>query len=400
MTTPTQRAAADARLVSRADAERATRLLRACLLPEARRRPEEIGALAAAADPDAVLRMARFHGVMAMLFDGLRAAPGVPPALLEPVTALYEAAVHRHLRGAWDLARVGRAIDGAGVRWAVVKGPAAVELLYGGGGGRTYADLDILVDPRGFGPAIEALEAAGLVMLDRNWAVVRREMRGEVHLRGADGPEVDLHWHLVNMYRGRMRVPTAELLDRAVAVSLAGVPARTLDPADSLVHLCLHAALAGADRMVWLKDVERATALRPPDWDVLVERAARWRVGAPVGLVLARSAGWLGAGVPPTVLRRLLGRALPAVARAVDAVFPWTRALNGLASPNRLLVRSAGQGPLGGAAWLALRSVRNLDPDQERAESAFEAGGDDGDRAAFIAAVMATGEVGVEGAGA
>lgn len=393
MTTPTQRAAADARRIPRSDADEATRLLRACLQPPGRLRPDEIAQLAAAADPEAVLVLARYHGITGMLLGGLRAAPAVPAAILDPVSAAYEASVHRHLRGAWDLARVGRAIDDAGVRWAIVKGPAAVELLYGGAGGRAYADLDLLVDPAGFGRVIEALEAAGLRMLDRNWAVVRREMRGEVHLVGADGPEVDLHWHLVNMYRGRMRVPTAELLARAVPVTLAGMPAWTLDPTDSLAHLCLHAALSGADRMVWIKDVERATAMRPPDWDALVERAARWRVGAPIGLVLARSAAWLGAEVPPTVLRRLLGRGLPAVARGVDRAFPWTRALNGLASPNRLLVRSAGQGLLGGAAWVALRSVRNLDPDQERAESAFEAGGDETDRDAFIAAVMATGKV-------
>jgi hypothetical protein len=389
MTTATQRAAIEARRIPRRDADRATALLRACLQPPGRLRAADVEALAAAADPDGVLALARYHGVTGMLYDGLRRAGAAPPAILEPVVAAYEASVHRHLRSSWDLARVGHALDAASVSWVVVKGPAAVELLYGGAGGRSYADLDLLVDPRRFGPAIEALEAAGLRMLDRNWAVVRRELRGEVHLFGADGPEVDLHWNLVNMYRGRMRIPTAELLERAVPVTLAGASVRTPDPTDSLLHLCLHAALSGADRMVWIKDVERATACRQPDWDALVDRAARWRVAAPVGLVLARSAACLGAEVPATALRRLLGRGLPVLAGAVDRLFPWTRALNGVASPNRLLVRSAGQGLLRGTAWLAIRSVRNLDPDQERAESAFEPGGDDRDRAAFVADVMA-----------
>jgi hypothetical protein len=105
--------------------------------------------------------------------------------------------------------------------------------------------------------------------------------------------------------------------------------------------------------------------------------------------VLGRSAAWLGTPIPVPVLRDLVRRGLGPVAAAVDRVFPWTRALNGTASPSRLLIRSAGQGPLGGSAWLAARSVRNLDPHQEQAESAFEPGGDERDRAAYIAAVMA-----------
>jgi hypothetical protein len=165
---------------------------------------------------------------------------------------------------------------------------------------------------------------------------------------------------------------------------------RTLDPTDTLIHLCLHAAISGGDRLVWVKDIERAVAVRPPDWDELVSRCARWSVGAPVGLMLARAAAFLGAEVPGTALRTLLGRGTSVVIGVVDRLFPWPRALGRLASPNRLMARSIGQGALGAGAWLVVRSFRNLDPGQEHAESAFTPGGDERDRDAFIAAVMAT----------
>lgn len=368
----------------------ATALLRACLRAADGRDPATVARLVDRASPDAVVALARYHGVLGMLAEPLATVAGAPPALREAARAALEASVHRHLRATWDLAQVGRILDPTGVAWAVVKGPAAVELLYGGGGGRDYVDLDILVDPAGFGTVIEALEAHGLALLDRNWAVLRREMRGEVHHRGASGLEIDLHWNLVNMYRGRMRIRSGELLGRAVPATLAGVTVRTLDPTDSLLHVCLHAAISGGDRLVWLKDIERAVAMRGPDWDELRARCARWKVGAPVGLMLARSAAVLDAAVPGPVSRALLGRGTAALVGVVDRLSPWPRALGSLGSPSRLLARSMGQGVLGGSRWLVVRSVRNLDPGQEQASSAFTPGGDARDRAAFIAAVAAS----------
>ena len=390
MTTAVAASAAVARRFGRSDIDRATRLLRACLTDPARSDPASVARLARGVSPAAALAVARYHGVAGLIFEPLRRSGGAPPALLEPVRETFEASVHRHLRATWDLMQAGRILDATGVAWVVVKGPAAVEQLYRGSGGRRYLDLDLLVDPAGFGPVVVALEADGFALLDRNWAVMRREMRGAVHHRGSSGLEIDLHWNLVNMYRGRMRVPTRELLARSEPVQLAGVGVRTLEPTDTLIHLCLHAAISGGDRMVWVKDIERAVAVRPPDWDELVARCDRWSVGAPVGLMLARAATFLGADVPGPALRTLLGRGTRVVIGAVDRLVPWPRALGRLASPNRLMARSIGQGALGAGAWLVVRSIRNLDPGQEHAESAFTPGGDERDRDAFIAAVMAT----------
>ena len=215
-------------------------------------------------------------------------------------------------------------------------------------------------------------------------------MRGEVHYRGASPLEIDLHWNLINMYRGRFRMPTRELLQRAVVVHLAGVEVCTLDPTDSLIHLCLHAAISGGDRIMWLKDIERAVTVRTPVWDDVVSRSRRWNVAAPVGLMLSRSAQFLGAQLPAGLIRDLISPGAMRLIRAVDRLFPWQRALGRLTSPNRLMARSIGQGPVRGAVWLVVRSIRNLDPDQERASSSFTPGGTEGDRAAFIESVMAS----------
>jgi hypothetical protein len=340
--------------------------------------------------PEVIYALALYHGVSGLIYERLRRLGGAPDTLLAALQSDFELSVHRHLQSTWELSRLKPTLDGTGFPWVVVKGPALVELLYGGQGGRLYQDLDILVDPTGFGEILGALEGNGLQPLDRNWTVLRREMRGEVHYLTVSQMQVDLHWNLVNMYRGRMNIPTRELLQRAIAVPLAGVEACTLDPIDSLIHLCVHAAISGGDRILWLKDIERAIAVRSPEWDQLVSRSRRWNVAAPVGLMLSRSAQFLGAQVPDPVMRDLVDPTTSRVIRSVDRLFPWQHALGRLSSPSRLMARSIGQGPVGGLVWLVVRSIRNLDPRQEKASSAYTPGGDERDRTAFIESVMAT----------
>lgn len=352
--------------------------------------PERAARLLPAIRPDRLVDLARFHGVSGLIYEPLRVLPDAAEGLMTPLRSDFEASVHRHLRSTWELSKLKPILDETGVGWAVVKGPAAVELLYGGRGGRPYQDLDLLVEPTGFRRILSALEERGLQRLDRNWAVLRREMRGEVHYRSISGVEIDLHWNLVNMYRGRMRIPTGELLRRAVLVELAAVDAWTLDPTDSLIHLCLHAAISGGDRIIWLKDIERAVATRPPAWDELSTRARSWNVSAPVGLMLSRSARFLDAQVPARVIRQLVTPGTRRLIHAVDRVSPWPLALGRLGSPNRLMARSIGQGPVGGTIWLVVRSVRNLDRGQNQASSAFTPGGTEADRDAFINAVVSS----------
>jgi hypothetical protein len=83
-------------------------------------------------------------------------------------------------------------LDATGARWAVIKGPAAVEILYSAPGQRAYNDLDLLVDPGAFRDVLTALEASGSELLDRNWAR-SREMLGD---SPAPAPApLDLHWN-------------------------------------------------------------------------------------------------------------------------------------------------------------------------------------------------------------
>ena len=171
------------------------------------------------------------------------------------------------------LLKLGRAFDEAGVTWVVVKGPLLAEMAYCGSA-RCYSDLDVVVPAGQFRKALDVVIAHGARTIDRNWDLILRDPRGQLHL--AFGPDLglDLHWHLVNLANQRYRfaIPMEELFDRRRHVQLGPVGAWALDATDSVLHVTLHAALAGGHQLGWLVDIERSVANFGPDWETLVAR--------------------------------------------------------------------------------------------------------------------------------
>jgi hypothetical protein len=218
----------------------------------------------------------------------------------------YREGIARHLRVVSDLAAIGSALRAAEVPFAVVKGPVLSTTLYARPDLRFYDDVDVLVQPADFGAAIEALERSGCVVLDANWAMLEQVVAGQIHLATPLGTVIDLHWNLVNehAFRDAFPVDTENLLDRTVDVIINGTVVPTLDPVDTLTHLCLHAAMAGANRLGWLKDVDRAVNAVGGEWQPVVDRAREWRAGSAIGTVLARAARFLSTPVPGKNLGR------------------------------------------------------------------------------------------------
>jgi Uncharacterised nucleotidyltransferase len=215
--------------------------------------------------------------------------------------------VGHHLRATADLATLARPLDDAGIDWLLVKGPVLSEVLYDRPDLRVYNDLDVVIARDAFPAAIEALRSAGFDLLDQNWDLIRREGRAQLHLELQLGTVADVHHHLLNraVVRESLTLPMQELFGRARRVRVGRVEVRTLDPVDTLVHLCVHAALAGGQRLLWLKDVDRSVASDAPPWDEVVRRSRSWRASALVAVILRRARDRLGVPVPSSVLRDL-----------------------------------------------------------------------------------------------
>lgn len=276
----------------------AGRSLRSCVADRGTRALELLRARPSA--QPAFVEAARHHGIPGYAWRATGGAGVLTSESDRDLQAGFYWAVARHLRTLTDLRRIGAALDGAAVDWLVFKGPVLADVVHGEPGLRGYSDLDVLVRPRHLGRALEALEEAGGITLDKNWDLLLRELRGEVHMVAPQGTVVDLHWHLINQPRPRrpFQLQVDELLDRRVPVEIGGLRVPTFDATDAVIHLALHTVLSGCDRLVWFKDIERSLANRPPDWAALANRCARWRTGLAVDVALRRTSALITPEAP------------------------------------------------------------------------------------------------------
>jgi Uncharacterised nucleotidyltransferase len=256
--------------------------------------------------PDDVARLvavARAHGVEAWLAACAPAADG-PWAELGAQRVRFIAARARLSARARVL---GSQLDAVAAPWAMLKGLSISRSAYPRPDLRHAVDLDVLVPPARFASLVAHLTRLDYRLLDVNWPVLARQAPGQLRLRSADGVLIDLHWHLLNQPRLRAEfwLPTDDLLGRSRRASDVG-DLRVLAPVDQLLHVGLHAALSGGNRLIWLVDIDRTIRAEPElAWDAVVTAARIARAGPAMGLVLSRCRRVLGTPVPDQVVRDL-----------------------------------------------------------------------------------------------
>ena len=259
------------------------------------------------------------HGMTGWLARRLRPAPSVPQEWQLKLQGAALAIGQNHSRRLAD-ARSALALLGANV--LVLKGPALVERYYKDPTLRPYGDVDLYVLPGDFRRAVHELENEGYHLKDRNWDFIAGDMRGQLHFTAPSGGVIELHWHVVNSGRQRKTLGMAsdELLRDATRSELGGQACLALQPADEVAHLCLHAALHGCNRLIWLLDIRMLAETVQIDWDAMARRLHRWRFGPGGYLVLSLAAALTETAVPLDDLRPLRPRGFTrrAFARLVD----------------------------------------------------------------------------------
>lgn len=351
---------------------------------------------------------AHFHGIGGYVRNALQAMPG--DAGSREVEALGQVVFRTlalHLRTLADLGRLASVLDASGIPWLVVKGPVLAETVHASPELRGYSDLDVLVSPGCFGRAVELLEADGCRLVDRNWLLLHRELKGELRMELPHGTPLDLHWHLLNhpSVRERFRLHSDWLLARRRNVTVGSLQVPTLDAAGTVVYVAMHAVLSGLYRLIWLKDVELASTAGGLDWGEVVETARAWRAELPLAVALDRVRGTLGAASPGSgadLEASFLWRKVCSTAGALSPV----QAADGSGSTLRLATRATRDG-LASSVAESLRRVAGLGrtlatrrsvprgPDgrishDHPGSGAFAAGGTEA-RAAFVEAVARLG---------
>lgn len=352
------------------------------------------------ADDPRLVDHACIHGVEACVHLSLRSVNGVGHETRSQLEQAYFVALRSHALAIRDLAVAAEAFDDAGLSWLAFKGPVLAEHVYRRADLRSYGDLDLLVRPADLSLAVAALESAGGQLLDRNWSMVLKHMRGQLHVRLPAGTTVDLHWDLLNDVASRQVFPVDvnDLIDRRNTVEIGESAIPTLCVEDTVVHLALHACTSGGNRLIGYKDLEQAVAQLPIDWDAVIRRAREWRAGQAAAVMLVVASRAFDFDVDRDVIRALSpGPAWRRLARLADRLSPvenW----NGGDSLIRDLCRSTRGDERASISALARRVAsfakarrrvgpHKVDRDPTSPRSLLYPGGDDADRAAYFTAV-------------
>jgi hypothetical protein len=292
---------------TRVDPDPVVVAMRCCLLDDAAGADDALARVVRAGRVVELLERAAEQRVLGALQPRLRGVPGLDPEIDDRLARQAAGHAAHQLRILEGLRWFGALMDAEGIAWLSFKGPVVAQLLYRPAVLRTFQDLDLLVPQKDFPRAIVALEREGGALLDRNWRLIGREGRAQLHVALPLETEADVHWHVLNRHsiRSSFSLDMAGALERARSVEVEGLTVPTFDTVDTLVHLALHAALGGADRLSWFEDIRRSIQIESPPWDEVIDRACGWGAGASVAVSLRRARRALGAEVPGWALREL-----------------------------------------------------------------------------------------------
>lgn len=163
------------------------------------------------------------------------------------------------------------ALERAGIRSLLLKGPSFGPWLYGPDSNRAYSDTDLMVAPADFERAGQALAALGFAQ-PREIARPDHTDHATVWVR-PDGLNVDLHRALIGVRRD-----PAEAWELLAAdtepIEVSGARLECLGERGRALHVALHAAEHGVAEGKTLEDLRRALERVPPErWAEAAELA-------------------------------------------------------------------------------------------------------------------------------
>ncbi len=242
----------------------------------------------------------------------------------------------------------------AAIPCLLLKGAALTVSTYRDISLRPMMDVDILV-PWAQGPAaLQLLLAAGWTLEDPrstrpDYLTLARQFQHAVGLRHPSGQGLDLHWNMLSFNLG----PAIDdsIFPAARTIDFEGTPYPVPDPADLLLHLCVHGF--AWDRLApirWIPDSVLLLRAHPDlDWARLLAAARARNITTIVLATLDYLESLFPATVPPHVLTHLRAQPAALFARLEyrQLLHPTDRLLGTMRrAPAKFLRSTAGLNPL------------------------------------------------------
>lgn len=253
-------------------------------------------------DWQAIRSVGRYHHALSLALPALAQRPDLPGGLLAEFRRDVLGAARVGLAQIAAQTEICRLLNGAGIRFLVLKGTPLSLLLFGDPVRRCSGDVDLLVAPGDFAAASRVLHDAGFRPLEnmpvltgdpahdgsiRDLSVRRGSVLLELHQRLTGNPQ-RLPFGFDELYAGRQMVQMGD----------GSVP--TLGPAHLGIYLFVHGACHGWQRLSWLTDIallcrDRAAA------SCLVQHLHSLDMTRAGGQAFALMAALLGCPPPPGI---------------------------------------------------------------------------------------------------
>jgi hypothetical protein len=229
------------------------------------------------------LRLVKRHRVLGLVDDGLkRARPGVPPEIVEEISAQTAILVRDNLMMAAEAVRLQRLFDEANLPVLFVKGASLAVLAFNNLSLRASKDIDLLVPCEMLPAAAALLARAGYCRFDPRPDISDATMRLLMPLRKdfgfvqlETGLHIELHWRL---FLNPHAMAGASVMAASRIIPLTGTSGlRTLGEEDLFAYLCMHGALHWWYQLRWLADIGALLATGTEDGVERLNRAAETR---------------------------------------------------------------------------------------------------------------------------
>ncbi|MEX0833316.1 MAG: nucleotidyltransferase family protein [Actinomycetota bacterium] len=285
-------------------------------------RPAGIGALAGkVADWETVLRTARSHAVVPLLYTALAEAgpDAVPADSLTKLRGEFESNSRRNLEMTGELMQILDLLEGDRIEAVPYKGPAAAQSLYGNLAMRQFTDLDFLLLPRDVPRARATLETHGFVSNPVTATHERALIRSWNEMPFTKGKLiVELQWRAAPSYFASP-VALEPMWSRLANAKIGGREVPSLSPEDLLLVLSIHGAKHTWERMSWIADIARIRNAFPKmDFELASRRASAAGVRRMLRLAIFLASDLLHAEIPAEIVAD--ARSDPAVTRLADRI--------------------------------------------------------------------------------
>ena len=230
---------------------------------------------------------------------------GLSDPLMEKLKGIYRLHWYKNQRLFHNTTPVLKSFHAAGIKTMILKGAALSLKYYRDYGVRAMGDFDALVPTRQSLEAVALLRSLGW---SSKWDLPEeyRFLRHSQPFRGNGDCELDFHWHILS--GNPANDADDDFWEGAREVKIQDVSTQTLNPADQLLHVCVHGAVWDAVPHVrWVADamVILKVAQSEIDWSRLLVQAQKCRVAMPLRETFAYLRDKFDAPISTEILRGL-----------------------------------------------------------------------------------------------